>query len=313
MKLVEKCRSEDYATKYSLEVPVDLRNPKGLTKNIEGAFIHLPYREDEKPKSILCLSSQVGCFYDCLMCANAGKLFFRCLTPNEINKQIETILMQDGNLQTIKEEKVVEYAFMGIGEPLFGTNVIRAMQQHKEYLPDTRFAIATVGERGTIKRLTNSDIRYPLRLELSLHFPNNNLRNRWINSVYIDKAREHVLNIEEMFAETEEFLDKRRGKATVNYMLIDGINNTPETLEQLVSLLNPRKERFYVKIMEPNHTSSVVESHKKDLDIEKTYSMEEFKDELGKRNIHATLFKSKGKDIRAGCGMMQVRDSSRSL
>ncbi len=308
MKLARKCKSEDYAIKYTLEVPVDLRAPDGLTKSIEGAFIHLPYREDGKPKSILCLSSQVGCFYDCLMCANAGKSFFRCLTPKELNKQIDIILMQDGNLQTIKEEGAVEYAFMGIGEPLFGTNVIRAIQQHQSYIQDTRFAIATVGERGTIRRLTHSDIEYSLRLELSLHFPNDSLRKRWINSVCINRAKDPVLCIEDMFTETEEFLDKFDGKATVNYMLIDGINNTPETLEELVVLLNPRRERFYVKIMEPNHTSSVVESHKEDLGIEKTYSMEEFMGELKKREIHATLFRSKGIDIRAGCGMMAVKD-----
>jgi 23S rRNA (adenine2503-C2)-methyltransferase len=308
MKLAGKCRSEDYAIKYALEVPVNLREPNGLTKSIEGAFIHLPYREDGKPKSILCLSSQVGCFYDCLMCANAGKTFFRCLTPKELNQQIELILMQDGNIRKIEEEKAVEYAFMGIGEPLWGMNVIQAIQQHKEFIPDTRFAVATVGAKGTIRRLADSRFRYPVRLELSLHFPNNALRNRWINSSYIRRTKDPVLNIEGMLDETEEFLDKKGGKATVNYMIIDRINNMQESLEELISLLNGRKERFYVKVMEPNHTSSLVESHKEDLDTERTYSMEEFKDELEKRGIHAVLFKSKGIDIRAGCGMMALRD-----
>jgi len=308
MRLAGKCKSEDYAVKYALEVPVSLREPNGLTKKVEGAFIHLPYREDGKPKSILCLSSQVGCFYDCLMCANSGKLFFRCLTPRELNEQIGIILMQDGNLEKVREEGSVEYAFMGIGEPLFGMNVIRAIQQHREYISDTRFAIATVGERGTIRKLAHSDFKYPLRLELSLHFPNDALRNRWINSRCIGRVRDPVLNIECMFSETEEFLDKSGGKATVNYMLIDGINNTPETLEELAALLIPRKEKFYVKIMEPNYTSSLVESHREDLGIEKTYSMEEFKEELEKGGIHAVLFRSKGIDIRAGCGMMAVRD-----
>ena len=82
---------------------------------------------------------------------------------------------------------------------------------------------------------------------------------------------------------------------------------TPETLEELIKLIKPKRDRFYVKIMEPNHTSSIVESHKEDLGIEKTYSMEEFQGELEKEGIHATLFKSKGIDVRAGCGMMTVR------
>jgi len=308
MKLVGKCKSEDYAIKYALEVPVRLSEPNGETKKIESSFIHLPYREDKKPKSILCLSSQVGCFYDCLMCANAGALFYRCLTPNEINKQIELILGQDNNLVKIKKERAVEYAFMGIGEPLFGMNVINAIQKHEAYIPDTRFSIATVGEKGTIKRLTKYDFKYPLRLELSLHFPNNYLRKSWINSVCITKVRDPILNIEDMLIETEGFLDKNGGKATLNYAIIDGINNTPESLEELISLLKGREKRFYVKVMEPNHTSSVVESHKEDLGVKVTYSLEEFKDKLEQRGIEATLFKSKGVDIRAGCGMMAVRD-----
>jgi len=308
MKLVGKCRSEDYATKYAMEVPVKLGEPNGLKKSIEGLFIDLPYREDKKPKSILCLSSQVGCFYDCMMCANAGQLFYRCLTSNEINKQIEIILGQDGNLEKIKKEKAVEYAFMGIGEPLFGMNVINAIQKHEAFIPDTRFSIATVGEKGTIKRLTKFDFKYPLRLELSLHFPNNYLRKSWINSVFITRARDPILNIEDMLNETEGFLDKNGGKATLNYMVIDGVNNTPEHLEELVSLVQGREERFYVKVMEPNHTSSIVESHKEDLGIKVTYPLEEFKEKLEKRGIHATLFKSKGRDIRAGCGMMALRD-----
>jgi len=313
MKFVRKCKSEDYATKYLLEVPVKSQEPNGEKKSIEALFIHLPEREDGKPKSILCLSSQVGCFYDCKMCANRELPFYRSLTPYEINQQIELVLMHNGNIGKIKEEKAVEYAFIGIGEPLFGMNVIYAIQKYNEsipgvIIPDTRFSIATVGEKGTIKRLTDYSYKYPIRLELSLHFPNDSLRNQWINSQYPGRKRDPILNIENMLKETERFLDKKGGKATLNYAIINGTNNTPERLEELVSLLKGREERFYVKVMELNYTSSLVESHKRDLNTEKTYSVEEFKGELEKRGVHAILFKSKGVDIRAGCGMMAVRD-----
>lgn len=307
MKIVEKLKSNDGSIKYALEVPARRENPNDDKKIIEAALVYVPNREDKKPKYILCLSSQVGCVYDCQMCANAGKPFYRCLTPNEINAQIDTILKEDGNMQRISKEGLVEYAFMGIGEPLFGTNVINAIKDHKKYFPDTRFAITTVGQEGTIKHLTNASISYPTRLELSLHFPNDAIRNQYMNSVWLDGIRP-VLNIKAMFDEAQEFVDKRGGKVTVNYALIDGLNNTSETLDQLVNIMIPRRKNFYVKFMEPNHTWSFVESHKDDLGImEDTLSIEEMRRKLEENKIHTTFFDSKGKDIRAGCGMMKLK------
>jgi len=177
MEYRAKTRSEDGTIKYLLDVPTHARN-----LSVEAAFIHLPSRANEKPEYVLCLSSQIGCAYNCKMCANMLRTFYRCLTPKEINEQITLVLGQDNNLKRVRQAGNVEYAFMAIGEPLYGTNVIEGIRQHTPYIKDTRFSLSTVGEKGTITRLKKARLPFPVRLELSLHFSNDTLRNEWMQS-----------------------------------------------------------------------------------------------------------------------------------
>lgn len=302
MKSVRTLYSLDGTAKYLLKVP-------GAEQYIEAAFIDVPSRQDSKPRYVLCLSSQLGCYYNCRMCANMFSSFLRNLSPNEINQQIQAVLEEDKNLEKVTGESSVEYAFMGIGEPLFGNNVIRAIQQHKPYVRDTQFSLSTVGSSGSIRRLGNANLPFPVRLELSLHFSNDALRNEWIRSDYLFRNQDTKLSIEEMLIEADEYLRKFGGKVTANYVIIDGVNNTPQNMVELINLFKDRKG-FYVKIMKPNHTSSFVESWKDELDVAETIFPEDFRESLQKAGIEATLFESKGQDIFAGCGMMRNRSNA---
>ena len=299
MKVKRTYHSLDGTIKYLLEVP-------GMNETIEAAFIKLPERRDDKPEYVLCLSSQLGCYYDCRMCANMFSSYKRNLSPNEINDQIETVLGEDGNLEKITKPGSVEYAFMGIGEPLFGNRVIRAISQHKPFVPDTRFSLSTVGATGSIQRLADSNLPYPVRLELSLHFSNDQLRNEWIRTDYLFRKRDSQLIIGDMIRESEIYLRRFGGKVTANYVIIDGINNTPGNISELVDLFSGRKG-FYIKVMKPNHTSSFVDSWKDEFEDIETYTPEVFKELLERSGVEATLFESSGQDILAGCGMMRNR------
>lgn len=301
MEYRAKTRSEDGTIKYLLDVPAQTGS-----LSVESAFIHLQGRADKKPEYILCLSSQVGCAYNCRICANMLRTFYRCLTPREINEQISLVLGQDDNLKKIIRAGSVEHAFMAIGEPLYGTNVIEAIKRHSPLIKDTRFALSTVGEKGTIARLRKARLPFPVRLELSLHFPNDTLRNEWMQSNQLAITKKPVLDIESMLQEASEYIEEYPQRAAVNYALIDGINNTPKCLEELENLFRSRAG-FYIKVMRPNRTSSYVASWKHELRVEKTYSPYQFRAELLERGIPATLFESRGKDILAGCGMMAAR------
>lgn len=317
LSLVKRLKSDDGTTKYLFEVPVqrslvsDL--PSGSTERIESAFIELPDREFGKPKYILCLSTMVGCIFQCGHCRNQFGGFYRNLRFDEINEQIKKVLSEDGNLEKVQREGIVEHAFMGMGEPLFGVGVIKAIQNHQPSVPDTRFAITTVGAKGYIDRLTNSKLHFPVRLEVSLHFSNDNLRRQWIHPNTLSTYRPD-LTIKTTLDEAERFLQKNPGRVTLNYALIDGINNAEQDAAEIAGLLIGRNE-FYVKVMEANQTSALTGSWRKerypfglDTDNRGPYyeTPEEFRDVLRKYGVEATVFKSKGKDIRAGCGMMAL-------
>lgn len=309
MKYRAKTYSQDGTIKYISDVVGKSFIGREKEVSIEGAFIHLPERKDGKPKYVLCLSSQKGCVYTCLMCANMRGGYYGNLTASELNEQIDLILGQDGNLEKILEEGSVEYAFMGHGEPLFGNHVIKAIIEHKRKVKDTKFALSTLGIPGTIKKLTRHDFPYPLRLELSLHFSNDKLRNEWlVQNSFVNQLPD--LNIKQALDEAEGFMRKFGGKVTLNYTLIDGRNNMDKNLQEIVDLLKGRKG-FYVKVMKPNLTSSMVFSWKGEPGFcpstVRTYSPKEFREQLEKLGIEATYFESKGTDIAAGCGMMRVR------
>jgi 23S rRNA (adenine2503-C2)-methyltransferase len=309
--------SKDGSIKYLLDVkarspfiPTDIH-----TLSIESAFIPLKSRKEDKPENVLCLSSQIGCAYKCYICANSRATFYRCLTPKEINEQISLTLQQDNNLDRVKKSGRVEYAFMAIGEPLYGNNVIHAIQQHDAFVPGTFFSLSTIGAEGYVKRLSQANLPYPVRLELSLHFPNDKLRNWWMpHDMLFGFNKTPVRNIETMLNEAEEYSKKHPGKVTLNYTMIDGINNTDESLDQLSKLLKNRKGIFYVKLMRPNLTSSMVYSWKEEEGVSRTYNPKQFKNLLEQLGIEVTTFESKGQDILAGCGMMTTRfDTARGV
>ncbi len=309
MKYRAKSYSEDNSTiKYIFDVPKKIAlggKPKGLS-SIESVFMHIPGREDDKPEYVLCLSSQMGCIYSCLLCRNMMTSFDGFLSSKEINKQISLTLAQDENLKKVVSKGSVEYAFMAIGEPLYGGNVIKAIKDHEQLVEDTRFSLSTIGAKGTINKLTKSDMPYPVRLELSLHFSNDKLRNDWLfpKEMYLDHKVER--DICTMLDEAEEYSQRHPGKVTLNYALIDGINNMDSNLSELADLVRGREDIFYVKVMKPNITSSFVFSWNEDKK-KKTYSPEEFHKLLLERGIPSTLFESKGTDVWAGCGMMSNR------
>jgi len=317
MKLVNRFASGDGTFKYVFQVPVQrdlvMSLPEGSTRNVEAAFLDMGRRKDAKPRYVLCLSSMVGCNYCCNMCRNMFSSFYRCIGAEEIEEQIDGVLKQDGNLDKIKREGSVEHAFMGIGEPLFGYNVTRAMERHKPYVADTRFAVSTLGAVGYIPKLSRADIKLPVRLEISLHFSNDRLRQEWIQPKSLAEFRDKPeLVIAKTLWEAEQFMQKHPGKVTLNYALIDGLNNSEKDVEQIDRLLGGRKG-FYVKVMEANHTSGFTASWRDDsnpfgLDMKKRKPFHEtpeaFRDALLKHGVEATVFRSKGKDVRAGCGMM---------
>jgi len=317
MELVEKQYSKDGTIKYAFAVPVRQSLVFSFPERkelIETAFLDLGRRRDDKPRYVLCLSTMAGCIMQCIHCENQFNGFYRVLTPEEINKQIDSALMEDRNLEKVIREGRVEHAFMGMGEPLYCDNSVRAVQKHKPAVQDTRFAFSTIGGKGYIDRLTKRDFPFPIRLEISLHFPNDNLRRQ---AMHVNTLATYSteLTISRALDDAERFMDKFPGNVALNYALIDGLNNAEQDAQEIARTLKGRRG-FYVKVMEINQTSALTGSWRGERwafginpgERGPFYETpEEFREVLEKYGVEATTFRSLGKDIDAACGKMALR------
>lgn len=318
MELADRQYSRDGTIKYAFTVDVNqsLVSTFGKPRKevIETAFLDINDRREEKPRFILCLSSLVGCIYQCIHCANQFNGYNRPLTADEINKQIGLVLGMDGNLEKVAREGVVEYAFMGMGEPLFSGNSVMAVKKHKPLIADSRFAFSTVAARGYIDKLTREDFNFPVRLEISLHFPTDELRRQLIHPNTLSTYNPE-LTISRALDDAERFMQRHPGNVALNYALIDGLNNAEQDVQKIAQLLRGRRG-FYVKVMEINQTSALTGSWRGErwafgINPEERgpfyETPEEFREVLEKYGVEATTFRSLGKDIDAACGKMALR------
>jgi 23S rRNA (adenine2503-C2)-methyltransferase len=185
----------------------------------------------ESQRRSICVSSQVGCAMGCVFCASGLDGVARNLTADEILQQM---LLLQRLLPT--EERISHLVMMGMGEPLANLdNVLTALKwaSHPQGLgiSPRRITISTVGLPAAIRRLAERNSRY--HLAISLHAPNDSLRNELVpvNS---------KVGIAELMQAADDYFARTGRKLTFEYVLLDGINDSPEHAHQLGRLLRDR-------------------------------------------------------------------------
>jgi 23S rRNA (adenine2503-C2)-methyltransferase len=234
----------------------------------------------------ICVTTQVGCNIGCSFCASGQLKKKRDLTSGEILAQIiET--------EKILKERIAYVVIMGIGEPFdnyqnllkFLTNV-----NHPKGLAigARHITVSTSGIVPKIKEYAHMGLQ--VNLAISLHAPNNEIRTKLmkINQAY---------PIEEVIGAIKYYLSVARRRVTIEYILIDGLNDDQNTALELVKVL--RGLNVYVNLIPYNE---VIEAPYK---RSKTEVMEKFYDTLKKNNIQVTLRKEQGHDINAACGQLR--------
>ncbi|TNF02025.1 MAG: 23S rRNA (adenine(2503)-C(2))-methyltransferase RlmN [Gammaproteobacteria bacterium] len=264
---------------------------------IETVFI------PEKDRGTLCVSSQVGCSLDCSFCATGKQGFNRDLTAAEIIGQVWIAAKSFGSLAVGADRVVSNVVMMGMGEPLLNfDNVVDAMSlmlHDCAYgLSKRRVTLSTSGVVPAIDRLGDvSDVS----LAISLHAPNDELRNELvpINRKYpiamlLDSARRYL----------EKMPDTHR-KITVEYTLIDRVNDRDEHAKELASLLRDIPCKINLIPFNPFAQSD----YKK---VTNT-ALNRFRDILYKEGHIVTVRSTRGDDIAAACGQLAgtVNDKTR--
>jgi len=225
---------------------------------------------DYKDKHIICFSSQIGCPIKCIFCNSSNKKFIRNLNEGELIKQCENIL----NLIDLSDKDIL-FSCMGEGEPFLNyKNILNCFYNLKG--ERYRFSISTSGIRpDLIKDLSNKNI--PLKLQISLHAPNDNIRKKLIP---VTKP------ISDIYKNIKYF-DKN--KIELNYVLIKDINDSELCANEL------SKFKYKIKLNKFNKNSTIFLPSQK---------LNKFMSILSKNKIDFEYYKTNGCDIYAACGQL---------
>ncbi len=227
----------------------------------------------------ICVSSQSGCPLTCTFCATGTMQFGRNLTTSEILDQA---------LHFRRLEAVDHCVFMGMGEPFMNfDNVVAAARR----LPDVgitprRTTISTVGWLPGLTRFID-EVDEPIRLALSLHAANPALRSQLmpVNDRY---------PLADILAECHRYVELRRRKVYIEYVMLEGVNDTPRHAAELAAILDPKA--FKVNLIPYNPTGMYGGSSRD--------AIAAFKHVLDRARIPATVRLTRGRDIAAACGQL---------
>ena len=234
----------------------------------------------------LCVSTQVGCNMSCAFCESGRLKKVRNLNSYEMVLQI---LQVEEDLKI----RISHVVLMGIGEPFDNyDNVIRFIDIINEPKGiDLGARHITVSTSGLVPKINEfADNPKQVNLAISLHAPNNEIRNQImpINKAYpIEKLIEAVKN----------YLNKTNRRVTFEYIMLQGINDSEKEAVELASLL--KGINCYVNLIPYNETSHIKYKKSTKEQIMKFY------DTLKKHNINVTVRKEFGRKVSAACGQLR--------
>ena len=227
----------------------------------------------------LCLSSQSGCPLTCTFCATGAMRFGRNLTASEILDQA---------LHFRRLEDVNHVVYMGMGEPFLNVDAVLESARRLPGLGVThrRTTISTVGWLPGLRRFVD-EVEEPIRLALSIHAADPELRSELmpVNDRY---------PLADVLAECRRYLELRRRKVFVEYVMLAGVNDAPAHARELAALLEPRV--FKVNLIPYNPTGTFEASSRS--------AIEAFRRVLESARIPSTIRLTRGRDIEAACGQL---------
>ena len=260
---------------------------KYLIKLESGSMIEM-VKIPEKKRMTLCISSQAGCALQCTFCATGAQGFEKNLSDAEIIGQLWLANFYDSSSPLISN-----VVFMGMGEPLLNVeNVLSSidlmLHQNAYGLSKRRITLSTSGIVPEINKLAE---RTDVSLAISLHAANNILRDEIvpINKKYplndlLDACKQYLKN------------QSKRKTITIEYILIDGINDSIKHARDLVKILKGLPCKINLIPFNPFEGCDYMRS--------KEDTIKDFKNFLVKKGLITTLRITRGDAIDGACGQL---------
>jgi 23S rRNA (adenine2503-C2)-methyltransferase len=257
---------------------------------VEAVFIPEPSR------GTLCVSSQAGCVLDCAFCSTGKQGFNRNLTTAEIVGQLWL-----ANRLLEGKRPVTNVVMMGMGEPLLNLdNVIPAL---RVMLDDNAYGLSrrrvTVSTAGVVPGIDRLREECPVALAVSLHAPNDALRDR-----LVPINRKYPLR--ELIAACNRYLDKApRDFITFEYVMLEDVNDGEAHARELVAFSKKVSSKFNLIPFNPFPRSEFKRSSPE--------RIRRFAEVLQRGGLTVTTRKTRGDDIAAACGQLagDVADRTR--
>ncbi len=270
----------------------------GQGNAIETVFI------PEDDRGTLCVSSQAGCAMNCLFCSTGQQGFNRNLTSAEIIGQLwwaEHALRAQFGVTAENERVISNVVLMGMGEPL--QNLDALVPALRLMLDDNAYGLSrrrvTVSTSGLVRQIDKLAAECPVALAVSLHAPNDALRDR-----LVPLNRKHPLR--DLMAACRRYLRHApRDFITFEYVMLDGINDSAAHARELVALVREVPCKFNLIPFNPFPGSGLARSP--------AVRVREFAEVLAQAGIVTTTRRTRGEDIDAACGQLagEVRDRTR--
>jgi 23S rRNA (adenine2503-C2)-methyltransferase len=301
-----------------LQVSADGTRKWKLEADASQAFemVYIP----EPGRGTLCISSQVGCALDCSFCSTAQQGFNRNLTTAEIvgqvwlaareleaavgagpedDAQLEEPLPEAGldpqMIAPLTGRIISNVVLMGMGEPLANfRNVVPALSI---MLDDFGFDLSrrrvTLSTSGLVPQIYKLAEETNVALAVSLHAPNDALRNE-----LVPINRKHPIS--ELLTACWHYLDEQNGRSvTFEYVMLDGINDSPGQARELARLLRGHPAKLNLIPFNPFPGTRYRRSP--------LAVIQRFRDELIRGGVLATIRRTRGDDIDAACGQLAGR------
>ena len=257
-------------------------------RQIEAVFI------PETPKQTFCISTQVGCAMGCAFCLTGRMGLVRHLDAGEIAGQVRVLARELDMLGA-----PFNIVLMGMGEPLHNYDetmkALRLLADPRGLgLSPRRVTLSTVGLVPMLDKLAAEPLMP--NLAISLHATTNAQR-----AAIVPPTRKYPL--EDILDACRRFPVHKRSRITFEYVLLDGVNDSPEDARRLVRLL--AGVRAKVNLIPLNAAAGIPFERPSDARVDRFAAI------LADRGMVVSVRKSRGRDIRAACGQLIVEGQGR--
>jgi 23S rRNA (adenine2503-C2)-methyltransferase len=258
-------------------------------KHIESVFI------PDTPAMTFCISTQVGCAMACAFCLTGKMGLVRNLTAGEIAGQVRVL----ANALDMRDRKF-NIVLMGMGEPLHNYDetmrALRILADENGFdMSARRITLSTVGLLPALARLAKEEVMP--NLAISLHAPTDLQRGELvpINKKY---------GVAEIINACRQFPLNRRSRITFEYVLLAGVNDSPQDAKRLAKLVAGLKSK--VNVIPLNAAAGIPFERPSDEAIDR------FAKIVADHGVTVSVRKSRGRDIRAACGQLIVEGPKKS-